>query len=408
MVYLFLACLLFLLIYHYDYCNHKRGRKGWYLFVMIYMILVAGLRYRIGGDTVNYAMNHYNVYPDLMGYWDIDFSNERYGRGYLFLTAIARSISDNFWAMQMILAILLNCVVFRFFYRNTEKIFTAVILYFILCYFQLNMEVLREACAVAFFLLGWEYFYKHKWIKYYVLCGIALLFHMSAAVTLILPLFTLKIFKKIFSVSKLGVIIAFSLFFLGIYITSRFFDVIRLIGMATIDSYADSYENSSFAEARGFNIVGSTVFIMRTLAYPLICGWLIAKGKVSNSKTTNPKYKAALMIMLMSYIYISAVSASMVILSRFTNYLVMFMIIVISDALFHKIQWNRSRYRLSFTVWCIAIIPFCIIPIKGLFEPSGRAMTPPIHRYYPYYSVFNPQLDRERENIIKYTYFPDN
>lgn len=398
MEYLFLVLVLLGLIYHYDYRDHLTGRKVWYFGIMIYMILLAGLRYRLGNDTVAYSMS-YNDYPDIFNYWDYDFTTEKFGRGYLLVNAIARTISDNFVAMQMILAIFVNTVIFRFFYKNTNKIFTAAFLYFLFSFFGLNMEVLREACAVSMFLIGWEFFWRHKWVKYYICIVIGILFHPSVMFTLILPLFTMKFFHKFFTVSWLSFGIAVGLFFVGFILTSKFFDIIRLIGIATLDSYADSYEYSSFAEGKNFNFVGSAVFMLRNLLYPFAIGWLIAKKKIINKKLEDETYARSLMVMFIMYIYISSLSISLVILYRFNSYLSLFFILTFSEALFHKLKFFRKVYCLSYSLWFVLIFPMLFLQVRGLFEPVGRANEPFIIRVYPYSNVINPELNDRREAL---------
>lgn len=406
MVYIFVIVILLFLMYHYDYRGHSRGRKAWYIFIVVYLMLLAGLRYRIGGDTINYATNHYTIFPDLYEYWQYDFTNASYNRGYLFLNAIALTISHNFVAMQIILAIFVNGVIFRFFYKNTSKIFSAVLFYFLLSYLGLNMEVLRESCAVAMFLLGWEYFWKEKWIKYYLCCIIAVSFHSGALFTFILPLFTLKCLKKAFTPSWLSLGIAIGLFILGAVVMSKFFDVVRLIGLATLDDYASTYENSKFGEARDFNIFGILVFLLKTLSLPFLLGLIVSKKMVIENdwRSKNNQYQNALMVMFITSIYISCISNYVIILGRFSSYLSFFLILIYTETIFHKIRFRNRVYRLSYIIWMGIVFPTLFFPVYGLFQDTGLSGSAPIHKYYPYYSVIDPQLDRERELVIKYTY----
>lgn len=404
MIYLTLIALLLVLIYHYDYQEHIRGRREWFIIIAIYFTLMAGLRYRVGGDTVSY-MYDYIDYPNLSEYFSYDFSSTKNGRAYMLLGAIAKSISDDFVVLQCILAIFLNSVIFTFFYKNTNHIFSASLLYFFLFFFNLNTEVLRESCAVAMFLIGWKYFYSSKWLKYYICCLIAILFHPSAAFTILLPISKLRRLNRIFTPSWISFAIAIGLFLIGIIITSKFFDIIRLMEIATVDNYAQTYENSRFGEGRNYNITGTIVFLFKNFLYPLVCGFLISKQFISLPKIENSSYRSALLAMLMSFLYIASLSSSMIILARFNNYLIPFLTIIIADVFFSKIKIKRKTYRLSFITWIIFIVPYLSIYIQGLFDTSNPAHTPYFHKYYPYYSVLNPQLDRERELLIKYNYF---
>lgn len=400
MVYILPLILVLFLMYHYDYRGHEKGRLYWYGVLLIYAILVAGLRYRIGGDTVVYSTNHYLRYPDIYHIWNYDFANDRFAPGYIILTSLARTISDNFAALQIILAIIVNSVIFRFFYKNTTKIFTALLLYFGLCYLNYNTEVLRESVAISFFLLGWEYFKIHKWWKYYLLCGIAMLFHPSASFTLLLPVFTLKPFHKAFSTSWVSAVCTFGLFGIGMYISSKFFDVIRLIGMASVDNYADVYENSGMGGGKTYNIVGKLIDVVTYAIYPLIVGWILpqVKNKLIK-KEEKQKFDNSVLVMLFSYAYIGCLSVYIVILYRFNNYLILFFILGTADVVFHSIELMKKYYRLSYSIWALFLFPILYSPINRLFKPSGITRTAFIHRYYPYYSILDPKTDPEREKI---------
>ncbi len=404
MVYFFPILLSLFLMYHYDYGNHKEGRNALYIFIYIYAVLVAALRYRIGNDTIYYETFSYDIYPDIFDYWNYDFANEKYGRGYLFFTAIARTISDNFVAMQILLALFVNSIIFRFIYKNTKRIFTATLIYFLLAYLNLNTEVLRESCAVAIFLLGYPYFAERKWIKYYLIVSIALFFHPSSSFLLLLPILNIKPLRKFFMPSKFTICVAIGVYFLGLILSVVFFDLIRLIGIGTFDDLANSYDNSKFGQGLNYNIVGMSVFFLRVIFIPMLLVINLVKNW-KRSKTVTDKeesYRFSLQFLFMCYVYVGCLSASIVILDRFNNYLVPFAIIILSDSLYEKIRIRKEIYKISFSLWMMIISPVLILPVYGLCLPSSDYSTAPIRKYYPYYSVLNPQLDQERETLFRY------
>ncbi len=402
MTYLFIILLLCLLMYHFDYQGHTRGRLESYILMLIVFICVAGLRYRIGVDTTRY-MQQYPALPDLIDYWSYDFDQTRYGRGYLLLNAVARSISDNFVVMQFLLATFLNCVLFRFFYLNTGKIFFALFLYFILQYFNYNFEILRESCAISVFLFGWKYFYTNKLGKYYLICTLAVLFHPSALITFLLPLIKIPGFRKIFTINILTPLIIVSVLLAGIIISKIFFDWIRALEIASMDNYANIYENSHYAEDRDLNIYGLLTFFIKIFVYPLCCAWLITNNKVVTFiHYDNIQYKASLIGLFLCFVYISTLSLSLQILYRFTNYLAPFFILLFSDMIFHKIRFYHKRIRLSYGLWMALMSPFLFLNIYGSFSPVGDSNTSKIHRYYPYASVISKETSRQRELLFYY------
>ena len=51
MIYFIVFILLLIPVVKYDWMAKTGGEKGWYYFNLIVLILFAGLRYRVGGDT---------------------------------------------------------------------------------------------------------------------------------------------------------------------------------------------------------------------------------------------------------------------------------------------------------------------------------------------------------------------
>lgn len=399
MIYIFIVLILIFLIFHYDYQGHRKNRKHWFNIILILLILIAGLRYRLGSDTVTYSESFIDN-PDLLEYWNFDFESTRFGRAYIFICAIFRTFSENFIPLQFALAIFYNVVILKFFYKNTENVFTAIFLYFITYYLYFNMEILRETCAICVFLLGWKYFVRSDWTKYYIYVGIAILFHPSAAILLFLPLSKLKIMKPFFSLNWFSLLSLAGVYVIGIAISIKFFDLIRLAGIATADNYVDIYENSDFyGGGISLNIKGIIAFIMSKIAYPLFAVSIIYSYRFRNSTLQEAAYKEALVIMLFWYVYILLLSSSIVLLSRFANYFSLFYILGLSDIVFQRIKINKKYLRLSFFTWALFLSPIIYLPISGYFAPSGVNQIPSIHKYYPYSSVLDPTLDREREQI---------
>ena len=77
MIYLIILLGLFFLTYVYDYRQFSRGRIVWLVVVLIVFILLGGLRYRIGTDTVNYIFD-YRLVPPLDKLTSSYFSTTRY------------------------------------------------------------------------------------------------------------------------------------------------------------------------------------------------------------------------------------------------------------------------------------------------------------------------------------------
>lgn len=73
MIYILLFLFLLVPVIRYDLLAKKGGEDLWYWTSVILLVLVAGLRYRVGGDTLVY-MAEYNMYPkiDELAYFDFE------------------------------------------------------------------------------------------------------------------------------------------------------------------------------------------------------------------------------------------------------------------------------------------------------------------------------------------------
>ncbi len=398
MLYLSIILVLFFLIFHYDYQRHNRGRKVWFIALGIVFALIAGLRYRLGIDTIVYDQM-YREFPSLGNYLEFDFESIRYGRGFLLFVACCKSISSSFVFFQLIHAAFVNATVFYFLYKYSVNIFFAVLLYFLISYFPYNYEVLRESCAVCMLLIGWKYFLESKWLKYYIIFIIAYLFHPSGIIIGILPLFYLPIFRPFFKMGILQLIFSIVMFMGAISL--NFFELIRLVDVKTLQDYASLYEASDYANSLNLNFFGILDYLIRYIIYPIGALWLIKVfNPNANNQTENSKYEK-FQYMLFWYVYIAILAFVLRIFYRFNNYFAPFVIIIISNAAFSVLKFPKKSYKLSFGIWLCLLFPYFVFTLSPYFRSDGFSKEMFLHRYYPYESVITMEKDKAREQLYK-------
>ncbi|MFK2015199.1 EpsG family protein [Bacteroides fragilis] len=93
-----------------------------------------------------------------------------------------------FW-LQLLQAFIVNSIVLSFIRKYTKYKYTALLLYVLTVYLHYNIEIMREAIAISFFLLSIKYYINKKWLKYYIVILGCILFHYSALFLLLLPFF---------------------------------------------------------------------------------------------------------------------------------------------------------------------------------------------------------------------------
>ena len=142
LIYIVVTVLLLYLSYYYDISGKRVGRDGWYNAVLVFLILIAGLRWRVGTDTIAYLARFYHIYPTLE-----NFAISEYGLGqdpfYALINVIVKTLGGRFYMVQIIQATIVNVLVFKYIKRHSKYIFTCVLFYFFINYLNYNMETMR-------------------------------------------------------------------------------------------------------------------------------------------------------------------------------------------------------------------------------------------------------------------------
>lgn len=405
MIYLIILIALLIFSYMYDYRQHSRGRMVAFVAVIISFILLGGLRYRIGSDTINYIYDFYFLPPlDRLstGY----FSATRYAMGYVVLTSFLRQFTSDFVIVQLVHATFVNCVVGWFFYKNTRHIFFAQLLFFFLCFSLMVFQQMRESFAVSFFLLAWPAFREGKWIKWYLLSACAMMFHVSATVMLILPLFTLPWVRNLFVFGKKIWVVCACIFAVGILIQTMFFKYLQILAISdAITDRAAVYSNTNYGSSLWIigGVVGVLQAVARYVLYPVLALYFLIKIRKDDELRLSKQFKRMEFMVLMS-IYVGVFSIAVPIWSRFNNYFYFFPMVIISDFVYSYIIVGRKWIRLKILYWWMCFIPLFALHFYvaywGAVNKSGTLRS--YMTYYPYSSYLDKERDQNRENIYSY------
>lgn len=400
MLYIFILLLIFIGIYLYDYRQINNGRFFYWILLLIIFICLAGFRYRMGTDSITYEIS-YNEIPTLDTLKYSDFLNLRYMPAYILLASVSRTISNEFMLLQFIISTIINCVVFWFFWKNTKHIFFALLLYSIYEYFNLNTEVLREALAVSCFLLAWPFFKEGKWILYYLMSILAFLFHISAVVMFLIPIFWIPGIRWFFQYGIRTYFISVCIILISLLIGIMFYKIISVLALT--DSMAERTEAYSNIKYGGnlINFFGLLSNIVQYVFYPLFAMYFIRKINPEKAKT---KLIQKTEFMSIIGIYLILFSTGIFILSRYNNYFLFFSIIIVSDFIFSLLPFKNKKVRLGFITWIIIFIPLIFMPFFSYYSRNvNKDGTLKVYMmYYPYTSQFDKELVAKREKLYIY------
>lgn len=380
MTYLTLIIYLLSLAYIYDYKQYKKNRSYWYILTLLFFILLAGLRYRLGGDSISY-MEYFKQIPTLDSVkWQ--YLNTNFQPLWNVYLVVLKSISSSFVILQFSNAVILNVAIFSVLKRSTKNIFTGLLIYFLLYYVFLNFETLREAMAVAVFLYGFKFWEKKKWFLYFTFCIIAFNFHVSAVICFIFPLFrNLKINIKWATI----IIIALSIFSNVIFLVLK--DYILMLSLlnsnlkTNISGYITGIEEVSY----------SLKFVLFTLFENVIIPLFFLTIYL---KWTNENRIYSQMFFI--HLIILSFSSLFFIISRFSNYTFVFYIVFLSDFIIYTVRKYNSFPILLFLT-LLVISPKLYLQTK--IDDNGFAA---YCNYYPYHSIITKKTDDIREKKFLY------
>ncbi|MDX1828783.1 MAG: EpsG family protein [Lutibacter sp.] len=378
MIYFLILILLIFFAFIYDFGNAKSGKKIAYYGILLVLICLSSFRYRVGGDTLMYMLKYQNM-PNFNEFGNYEIGLSKLQPLWVLLVAIAKSITPEFYMLQILHAIIVNSLIFSFIKSNTKYVFTAILLYYIGYYGYFNFEILRESIAIGIFLYSIKYLQNKKWFLYFTLSFVAFLFHFSAIILFIFPfIINLKFsFWRALLIFVLGIL--FSSYF------SRFVDSVNLVGglITSMKEYVEYVPT----------IWGIISILVLYLLYPTV----IYKLSKSFLKINSNFYS-----FLSVYIIIGAAATFFFIFFRFLNYLTPIIFIFLTEILhgFFRRKDIRS-IRMAFVI--IIFLIFSIIHMNRYFTDTSKyvASSRWYSYWYPYYSIFDKKKDETRENLIR-------
>ena len=383
MIYLALLLYLIILCCKYDYGIGKRYRTLNYIFSCILLILVAGFRYRIGFDTINYMESFYSpYYPPLS---EFSFRGD-YGNDILwvFINSLAKSVGGGFYTVQFIQAAIVNIVVFWFIKKHSPKPFLGILLFFLFQWWNYCFEAMRESIAIAFYLFGLDALIsENSYKKYYLRVWPAALVHTFGFITFLFPLITYLKVNKYLPFVFVGFLVLF--FSISDLMNSMVEGMVGFDGLAA--EKATKYIESDIYGESTLSIAGViSLFISRVI--PI--AFLIYVLYLDKSKETE-----VFIPYLLCYILVVFLRIAMPIFFRFYNYFEVMLIIAITQAVsLPKI--NRHSLRHFATVAVVALM--VLIRAFELTEPAGYEA---YKRYFPYNSVFTQDYNEQSEAVFR-------
>lgn len=378
--FLFIVLALFCSLV-FDREEGYRGAKGVaYAALCLCLVLIAGLRDGVGGDTFFYQRNFEYWYDgalegDLLSTlaWELKHS------GYMPLWSLTnmwvRQFSESFVAFQLLQSLVVNGVICWVISRHSNQGFMFLVLYFLLgTFFLFNTEVMREGLAIAMGLIGIECFTSgHKGL-FWLFALLAVGFHISAVVLLIYPFFRVKMTWRTIAWASLATFVAW--FLSDVVLTllverGKFLpDFLRI----RLQGYT--------AFASNFN--GFVRFLLHFMLIPSVLMLFAMRQSLSEQEQEWRERMVAFFLPL------GLLAVAVAGFSRFTNYVMVFEIMVLAEVA--RTLFDEQRQLLIRGGAVVAFLALYTWSMLTYYPQNDFYM---YEFYQPYTSIFN-QDDVER------------
>ena len=283
--------------------------RSYYKIMCIILIMVAGFRNTVGGDTMGYMADWEYRVPTLnsLNAVDILYMSQFYRPLIMSLWIICKTIWQEFYCIQLVTSIIVNVSAFYIIQRESRYKYEAAMLFLLFQYFYFNMEIMRESVAVSLFYFALILFDQKKWKSYYLLLLITFFIHDSCILFFLLPLANRIIEKKPAFKTYLLVIICGMVIFNPIVFKYFLNFMPGNRGKEFMEGYGAMENATIFGTIRSFLVIFLNIFIL---------------NKIHNTQTSLANKGFAI------YILLSCFGLAMPIIStRIRNYVTIFSLI---------------------------------------------------------------------------------
>lgn len=387
MIYIGTLILCIYLAWMYDVLGYTNNKWHWYYLLLIWFIFVSGFQYMVGTDIPVY-MEEYNEFYNELRFDVGDFEGKRQP-GWILLCYGCRQITNDFTLLKLIQAVFVNCAIFTFFKKESKYVFCCITLYALTSYLLINFNILRQSISLGFVLYLIS-FYKEK--KYFIslfFLFMAYMFHNSALVALVIPVFGLIKYNKI---ALMGIVFGVALiiylllkFDIGTFLNFVFEEEYLGEGMSEIGNVYAKNDRLGVQEVK----MGVVRFFRIGLIFMVVLYYIIKKKDVFIGGIA------------LTYLLFLVISFALPIMFRFGSYFEIPFYIVFSTVVIDLPLGRMYQIRYFFYVGVFLLYSF--FPFREYMERYPGSPYRYIDQYFPYNSVLNPEVENEIDhNKINY------
>ncbi len=176
-----------------------------YLALVILLVLYTGLRSDYN-DTQNYV-KMYEGAPGIIEYFtQMEEFNILSNPLFYIFQSLLKTVTDDARWLIFLSSLFVQLSFVRFFKKYSQNFTLSIFVYICLGIFNLSMAAIKQTIAMAILTYAVYCLEKKKWIPFYILVFIAMLFHTYALAFAILPLFMLRPWRRFTFVFVIAVV----------------------------------------------------------------------------------------------------------------------------------------------------------------------------------------------------------
>ena len=331
----------------------------------IILSLFGGLRsYNVGTDIGVYGQSYFEKAVHCNSFSKYAFNSSINTRGindigYLATNYMLSRFFSSPTALLITLQLLVNLPVFYLFYRRRKKIsITFAILMYLCLWYGGTLNMLRQAVALSFMVLGLDYYLSGNRKKYAILTLIAILFHSTALYAVCIQLALLMLRKT--SSKKRRTIELLLIICTAVIVVLLPTAISLLYAMGIIPNNLYSYVKSySVSDIRLLNIDSLINIVIIT---PVLLSYFSKKRRDSNADV--PEIYSIMGL-------ITSFTKNIILYTdRFSFYFQFYNLVIVPEKLKAWKPKERKNKLAAYLLFIIALVVYCYIKhvIQGAHE----------------------------------------
>ena len=327
--------------------------------IFIIITFFSAFRLNVGSDYYNYYVYFNQIKEQYSSFRETLLQSQS---GYWALSYIIKSLTGYQYAIFVVIAVFSYAFLFYLLRREVEDKPCALACYFFLGYYAYSNNILKQYIAMAFVMSAYLFFCRKDYIKCFICCILAIVFHYSAALVLVVIFFARKIEPSIKKYHA-SIIVGLGGAIVLNYLFTLFFHLIP--SASGYEKYID------WRRSGQFRLVAAVVGM--SIVYGILI-FVIVRFKDKVKEVNEQRYKE--IIFLLIGLCINIIAIRQWIINRIALYFYQFIILIL-PALFTGLDRKKSK-RLKTILYGIM---FLYMFFSSIFLGENE--------YYSYHMVFS-------------------